>query len=105
MFADYSTSSAQTVADGLHYIMTDAPESYFFRLETIRYEPDNGGNLSEIFVRVLPDTSENDPVSILADGTEVVRCLSKDGRRVDVILGQPSEREFQPAQVVFEQPD
>ncbi len=105
MFADHTKLSAQDLARVLHHMMTPTTEYEYFRLETVRYGPDGEEDAEDVFVQPLPTSTENDAVSVLADGTEVVRCLSQDGRRVDIILGKPAEREFQPAQVVFEQPD
>lgn len=103
MFADYTTLSAQAIADILHAVLTQAPEK-FFRLETVQHGPD-GDTTNEVLVRVLADPQGDGSVSILADETEIVHCATQDGRRVDILLGPPSKRGHDPVPVLFQSPD
>jgi hypothetical protein len=41
-----------------------------------------------------------DGVVTLADGQEIVQCVSKANEKIDLVLGRPDEREFRPAGMI-----
>ena len=91
-----SRDDAQTVTEDLYTV---------WRRQDTRY--------CEVeYYKVLDDTSQESPrgtifvrpveAITIADGTELVQCVTQEGRQVSIFLPEPSQRLSQKAKVVLE---
>lgn len=91
----YSTATAQDVLDALiMYARQGAHE--LLALEMVSYENGAEHVHPALFVRL----DEPGGKTTLADKSEILHCLTDEGREVSVLLGKPGEREFQPARIL-----
>lgn len=92
-----SRDDAQTVTEDLYTV---------WRRQDTRY--------CEVEYEVLDDTSQESPggtifvrpveAVTIADGTELVQCVTQEGRQVSIFLPEPSQRLSQKAKVVLGPP-
>jgi len=89
----FSADNALTVADSIVHFAHNLPNDYL-ALAVVSYE--NGEEVLHPNLFIKLDNGK----TTLADTSEIVHCRTDDGRRVDVLLGKPTEREFQPARIL-----
>lgn len=66
-------------------------ERQHFELKLVRHHPDGDQEWTEL-IRLVDETSER--VIVLANGQELVRCRTADGRKLDLLFGSIPDREF-----------
>lgn len=91
----YSATTAQHVLDTLITFARHGQDQ-FMALEIVSYENGTENIHPALFVRL----DEPGGKTTLADKSEILHCLTDEGREVSVILGKPEEREFQPARIL-----
>lgn len=91
--ARLSKASALEVASAVNYFVQNSVDDKYFLIVTI----DSNGIEEEIFVR--PMFGQDFIPS--ADGSQVIRCMAEDGRRVDVVIPRPELRQSRGAAVVI----
>lgn len=95
--AIYSILTAAELEDTLAYAQEVLPND-FFKLEMVTYHP--GEENTEVaheplFVAVRTMTR----ATRLADGVEIIHCVSDEGKHVDIELGGEAGREIRPARI------
>lgn len=95
--AIYSILTAAELEDTLAYAQEVLPND-FFKLEMVTYHP--GEENTEVareplFVAVRTMTR----TTRLADGVEIIHCISDEGKHVDIELGGEAGREIRPARI------
>lgn len=99
----YTQRTAQEVANGLNHLI-EHPEVGTIKLD-VRIERRRSGaspidrKESTFWVKLVQPPDE--AVVSLANGGELVHLITEDGQRLDVILGKPEERSFEPALVLI----
>jgi hypothetical protein len=91
----YSLDHADNVLGSLNTVLAlghdEVAEIHLVSYEEgieVRHEP--------IFVKFT-----NDAVFTVADDSEILQCVTSDGRKVTIFVGRPAERELQPARIVI----
>lgn len=94
--AVYTRRTAQAVVEAIaHHI--NNPDLYI-PLRVVEYK--EGREDGEwTYWAALPGSPKN--IDDFANKVEIVRCVTREGQKLDIILGQPEEREFQPALVLI----
>lgn len=97
----YTRKVASEVGALLKYLMEHPEESEAFSVALVRYEP-NGTQVDlNVFIRPVEDVTRR--VVELANGSELIHCVTNDGRRIDFIFSsRVNERDLEPAMVVLE---
>lgn len=96
----YTKRTAQEVASGLHHLIKH-PEVGTYKLD-VRIERRRSGagqadrKESTYWVKPL-----HEEIITLANGAEIVRLVTDEGQRLDVIFGKSEERDFEPALVLL----
>lgn len=91
-----TVTNAQAVANAVAYFLSHPPDVRFFRLDAV--PPDRQSDVTTFWVRPRQER----PITDLADGVEIAHCVTKDGKRLDIVLGLPVEREIKPAALIVE---
>lgn len=97
----YSVLTAGELEDTIAYAERERPDD-FFELEMVVYRPGEENpevSLPPLFVAVSIVTR----MTRLADGVEIIHCVSDGGREVDIELGGEAGREIRPARVRVQQ--
>lgn len=95
----YTRKVAEVVGSAVQYMRTHPQDTDFYKLELVRY---NEGKAQENWTELFRPVEDHDAqVTELEDGREVVHCVSKTGRRLDIIFGNPAERTIEPATVLL----
>lgn len=93
----YSTLTADDLERIIDHFNTELPKD-FFKLDMVLYRP--GREESEVRLQFLWVKARTvTRVTRLADGVEIVHCVSDGGRAVDIELGVPGGREIRPARI------
>src|SRR5689334_19311351 len=95
----YTRKVASEVGSTIKYLMEHPDDDRFFELQLVRYPGSGREDWTEMIRLVAPDEGR---VITLADKSEVVRCVTREGRHIDIIFGDVTERELQPALVLLE---
>jgi hypothetical protein len=91
----YSRETAHVVANTLLYYMREKPGAYA-TLEVRTYDDEIG--MPNLNIRLDPDPKK----TLLDNGSEVIHCMDDKDRRVDVVLGSPTERMSRPAEFIVQ---
>jgi hypothetical protein len=90
----YSKLNAQEVIEEL--LSLDPPE--YYDLKIVSYK--EGLEIEHESLSIRLDARGEK--TTLADDTEIIHCLTAEEKRVDIILGKPTERTMQPAAIITE---
>ena len=101
MVSDMSTlhsgSSAQEVLEALIHFAKNQPNDWY-ALEMVSYR---GGEESiEPILAIMLE--EGGAKTTLADGSEILHCITDDGRKVSIVLGLPAARGINTAQILVQ---
>lgn len=94
----YTRKVASEVGSTIKYLIEHPDDDRFFELELVADQHDSSKDWIE-WIRLV-DSTEN-RVLALADESEVVHCVTRSGRRIDIIFAHADERELQPALVLL----
>lgn len=94
----YTRKVASEVGSTIKYMVEHPTDDRFFELQLVRYREGSAEDWTEY---IRPVITSEDRVLTLADESEVVHCITRSGRRLDIIFGDPAERELQPALVLL----
>ena len=95
----YTRKVAVEVGSAIKYMIEHPDDEMFYELELVRYFKDKPELAWTEWFRPM-SLSDNPPLT-LADKSEIARCVSKSGRRLDIIFGNENERALQPAYVLL----
>ena len=99
--AIYSVLTAGELENTIKYAERDHPDD-FFNLEMVTYRP--GEEVPEVALPPLfVAVQTKSRMTRLADGVEIIHCVSDGGRAVDIELGGEAGREIRPARVRVQQ--
>ena len=100
----YTHDVSEKVADGLQYFMLHPDDKRYFELSVVRYSRRTGNELPtpEEFVVSIRLIEEMPRIVPRAGGGEIARCITREGKRIDIIFGNPARRSFEPASVELE---
>jgi len=90
-------ASGIEVASAIQYFVDNELEDFYFILEI----EDDLGNTEEI--RIRPMFGQDFILS--PGGTQVIKCMAKDGRRIDVLIPKPEFREMSAGVIIGPPPD
>lgn len=90
----YSAANSQDVLDALVAYAHRGPTE-FFALEIVSY----GNGAEHVHPALFVRLDEPGGKTTLADKSEILHCLTDDGREVSIILGKPEARESQFAEI------
>ncbi len=93
----YTRKVAKEVGSAIKYMVEHPEDDRFFELQLVRYRQGGSDEWTEMFR--IEDTPE--ARITLADESEIVQCITRSGRRLDIIFGHAAERELQPALVLL----
>ncbi len=101
----YTREPAQNVANAVKYLIEHPGDKRHFVVRLVKYLPGGTGvparqRESQVAVRLLDDLPNVIP---LASGGEIVRCITQEEKRVDIIFGHPDTRSVEPALVLLEE--
>ncbi|MGV9002318.1 MAG: hypothetical protein ACOH18_05190 [Candidatus Saccharimonadaceae bacterium] len=98
----YTRKVAAQVGSMLKYLFEHPEDTRFFEVELDYYEKGRSVRTETVLVRLV----EKDDARIveLANGREIVRCITKDNVRIDFMFGHEDERELEPAFVFYDKP-
>ena len=97
--------TSQTVADALKYLIEHPSDKRHIALHLVRYKRRSGSELPKkeefsVAIRLLDELPNIIP---RAGGGEIARCITREGKRVDIIFGNPARRGFEPANIDLEE--
>jgi len=93
--AHLSKESSMNVGSAINYFVKNNIDNSYFQLIAV----DSNGNEVELLIRPM----HGQDFYINADLSQFVKCIDRDGRRVDVVIPRPELRDSKPALVVIEQ--
>ena len=101
----YTQDVSEKVADGLQYFMLHPNDKRYFELGLVRYQRRTGNELPspEEFTVSIRLIEESPRIVPRAGGGEIARCITREGKRVDIIFGNPARRGFEPANIDLEE--
>lgn len=100
MFIDsgcYTRDVSQTIATQLNYLR-EHPDTYVRLHLTYERPVTISGPVGEQVLDVTLDATR--PSTTLANGVQVIRCISREHEPVDIFLAHPAEMSIQPALVL-----
>ena len=100
----YTRKVATFVASLFKYLTEHPEDTRFYELEIVHSPPGKPTVDETVFVRLI-DRSVAERVVTLANGREIVRFVTKEGKRLDVLFGHEEERHLEPAIVFYESED
>lgn len=101
----YTREVAETVASGIAHLL-QSPDDTYILLRLVRVVKKTGQERAleeplEVSIRLLKEKNRIVP---LANGRELVRCYTQDGRRLDIFMPGPNgDREIERAVVILEE--
>lgn len=101
----YTRDVSEKVASGLKFLIENASDKKFLELPLTRTKRTSGSERSEsedfvVSIRLIDDFPRITP---RAQGGEIARCITSEGKRLDIIFGNPAERSLEPALVEIEE--
>jgi hypothetical protein len=94
----YTRKVASEVGSAIKYMVEHPEDDRFFELQLVRHTKTGDEDWTEFF---RPIDIPEDRVFTFANESELVRCITTSGRRLDIIFGHEAEREVQPALVLL----
>lgn len=96
----YTRKVAAEAGATLKYLFEHPEDKRYFQLELVPQPPHEGPDFTVNF-RLIDDLTAR--VITLANGREIVRCVTDAGHRLDIVFGHEAERELEPALVLIEE--
>lgn len=96
----YTRKVAAEVGSALKYLFEHPDDTDFIKLELVYHHPDGDKDQTE-FIRLVDQPEAR--VVTLANGREIVRCITRSGKRLDIIFGHEDEREIEPVLVLIDE--
>ena len=96
----YTRKVAAEVGATLKFLFEHPEDKQFFQLVLTTSKPSEGEEDWVVNIRLVDDLTNR--VVTLANGCEIVRCVTNDGHRLDIMFGHKAEREIEPALVLVE---
>jgi hypothetical protein len=101
----YTREVSDKVADGVQYLMQHPSDKRYLEVPIIRFRRRRGDELpvteeSVLSIRLIDESPQ---IISRAGGGEIARCITREGKRVDIIFGRPAERHLAPATVEIEE--
>lgn len=100
----YTRKVASEVGSLFKYLIENPEDTRYFELDIVYSPPGKPEQDETVFVKLI-DESVAERVVTLANGREIIRCVSNEGRRLDVLFGHEKDRQFEPAIVFYESKD
>lgn len=97
----YTRKVAVEVGSLLKYLIEHPNDPQSFEVEIVRYSRGHVAEEQTVYIR-LSDEKEGRIVE-LANGREIIRCVTTEGKKIDFLFGHPDERAFEPAFVFYEE--
>lgn len=92
--AHLSKENGAHVGSAINYFVTNTIDDTYFQLIAVDFD----GNEIELLIRPM----YGQDFYINADKSQFIKCMSRDGRRIDVVIPRPELRETKPALVIIE---
>lgn len=96
----YTREVAEQVGSVLKYLIEIPNDSRFFEVKLVRYSQGKERDEETVNVRLIDKV--DDRLVVLANGREIVRCVTREGKRIDFMFGHETERSLEPAMVFYE---
>lgn len=95
----YTRKVAAEVAAGIKYLIEHPGDDRYLDLKLVRYSSKRSDDWTER-IRLIDEVKDQVLARTNQRG-ELVRCVTDAGQRLDILFGNPSERDLEPALVLF----
>jgi len=101
----YTHENADVVGSLIKHMIEHREDERFFELEVDQKLPNGSSEptTETILIQLHPSYEPRGEDNEIAGGTEIVRCITKEGKKLDILFGpQRDQRQLEPALIARE---